>query len=55
MGIIGDFVVWSRDGSTKTVRRYGDYLTTRRCGMHRGRSSLVTSGVNLHRAPSPVP
>ena len=29
MGIIGDFVVWFRDGSTRTVQRYGDYLTTR--------------------------
>jgi hypothetical protein len=29
MGIIGDFVVWFRDGSTRTVQRFGDYLTTR--------------------------
>lgn len=29
MGIIGDFVVWFRDDSTRTVQRYGDYLTTR--------------------------
>ncbi|WP_426594191.1 hypothetical protein ACPPVS_01465 [Cellulomonas sp. McL0617] len=29
MGILGDFVLWFRDGSTKTVQRYGDYLTTR--------------------------
>lgn len=30
MGIIGDFVVWFHDGSTRTVQRFGDYLTTRR-------------------------
>ncbi|MFL5761408.1 MAG: hypothetical protein ACJ789_16930 [Thermomicrobiales bacterium] len=30
MGIIGDFVVWFRDDSTRTVQRFGDYLTTRR-------------------------
>jgi hypothetical protein len=30
MGIIGDFIVWFRDDSTRTVQRYGDYLTTRR-------------------------
>ncbi len=30
MGIMGDFVVWFQDGSTRTVRRFGDYLTTRR-------------------------
>jgi hypothetical protein len=29
MGIIGDFVVWFQNGSTRTVQRYGDYLTTR--------------------------
>lgn len=29
MGIIGDFVVWFRNGSTRTVQRFGDYLTTR--------------------------
>ena len=29
MGIIGDFVVWFQNGSTRTVKRYGDYLTTR--------------------------
>jgi hypothetical protein len=29
MGILGDFVVWFRDGSTRTVQRFGDYLTTR--------------------------
>lgn len=29
MGIIGDFVVWFRDDSTRTVQRFGDYLTTR--------------------------
>jgi hypothetical protein len=31
MGIIGDFVVWYQNGSTRTVQRYGDYLTTRPC------------------------
>src|SRR5215210_1541516 len=31
MGILGDFVVWFRDDSTRTVERFGDYLTTRRC------------------------
>ena len=30
MGIIGDFVVWFQNGSTRTVQRFGDYLTTRR-------------------------
>ena len=25
MGIIGDFVVWYQNGSTRTVKRYGDY------------------------------
>lgn len=30
MGITGDFVVWFRDGSTRTVQRFGDYLTTHR-------------------------
>jgi hypothetical protein len=30
MGILGDFVVWFRDDSTRTVQRFGDYLTTRR-------------------------
>ena len=30
MGIIGDFVLWFRDGSTRTTQRFGDYLTTRR-------------------------
>jgi hypothetical protein len=30
MGILGDFVVWFRDDSTRTVR-FGHYLTTRRC------------------------
>ena len=29
MGIIGGFVVWFRDDSTRTVQRFGDYLTTR--------------------------
>jgi hypothetical protein len=29
MGIIGDFVVWYQNGSTRTVQRFGDYLTTR--------------------------
>ena len=29
MGILGDFVVWFRDDSTRTVERFGDYLTTR--------------------------
>jgi hypothetical protein len=29
MGILGDFVVWFQNGSTRTVQRYGDYLTTR--------------------------
>lgn len=29
MGIIGDFVVWFRDDSTRTPQRFGDYLTTR--------------------------
>jgi hypothetical protein len=35
MGIIGDFVVWFRDDSTRTVKRYGDYLTTRRARRNR--------------------
>ena len=29
MGIIGDYVVWFQNGSTRTVQRFGDYLTTR--------------------------
>jgi hypothetical protein len=29
MGIMGDFVVWFIDASTKTTRRFGDYLTCR--------------------------
>ena len=29
MGIIGDFVVWYQNGSTRTVQRFGDYITTR--------------------------
>ena len=29
MGIIGDFVVWYQNASTRTVQRFGDYLTTR--------------------------
>lgn len=29
MGILGDFVVWFQNGSTRTVKRFGDYLTTR--------------------------
>ncbi len=29
VGIIGDFVVWYQNGSTRTVQRFGDYLTTR--------------------------
>jgi hypothetical protein len=37
MGIIGDFVVWFRDGSTRTVQRFGDYLTTRRAERNRSR------------------
>ena len=36
MGLMGDFVVWFRDGSTRTVQRFGDYLTTRPA--HRNRS-----------------
>jgi hypothetical protein len=36
MGIIGDFVVWYRNGSTRTVQRYGDYLTTRPAERNRG-------------------
>ena len=35
MGIIGDFVVWFRDDSTRTVARFGDYLTTRRAERNR--------------------
>jgi hypothetical protein len=37
MGIIGDFVVWFRDGSTRTVQRFGDYLTTRRANRNANR------------------
>lgn len=37
MGIIGDFVVWFQNGSTRTVKRYGDYLTTRPHERNRGR------------------
>jgi len=29
MGIMGDFVVWFIDDSTRTTRRFGDYLTCR--------------------------
>ena len=29
MGIMGDFVVWFIDASTRTTRRFGDYLTCR--------------------------
>jgi hypothetical protein len=29
MGIIGDYVVWYQNGSTRTVQRFGDYVTTR--------------------------
>jgi hypothetical protein len=36
MGIIGDFVVWFQNGSTRTVQRYGDYLTTRPAERNRG-------------------
>lgn len=39
MGIIGDFVVWFQNGSTRTVQRYGDYLTTRPAERNRKRFS----------------
>jgi hypothetical protein len=32
-------VVWFRDGSTRTVQRFGDYLTTRQSGSARRRYS----------------
>lgn len=37
MGILGDFVVWYRDDSSRTVQRFGDYLTTRPAQRHRSR------------------
>ena len=47
MGIIGDFVVWFRNGSTRTVQRFGDYLTTRRAernqGLYSGFGYFVTT------------
>lgn len=30
-GIIGDFVVWYMNASDTTVKRWGDFITTRRC------------------------
>ncbi len=32
VGILGDFVVWFRDGSTWSTVRWGDYVTARRSG-----------------------
>jgi hypothetical protein len=32
VGIMGDFVVWYRDGSTWSTNRWGDYVTARRSG-----------------------
>ena len=37
MGILGDFVVWYRDDSSRTVERFGDYLTTRPAQRHQSR------------------
>jgi hypothetical protein len=37
MGIIGDFVVWYRDDSSRTVERFGDYLTSRPAQRHHSR------------------
>jgi hypothetical protein len=31
-GIIGDFVVWFQNASDAVVKRWGDYITIRRCG-----------------------
>jgi hypothetical protein len=39
MGILGDFVVWYQNGSTRTVQRFGDYLTTRPTQVRRTRFS----------------
>ena len=35
MGIIGDFVVWFQNGSTRPSQRFGDYLTTRPAARNR--------------------
>jgi catechol 2,3-dioxygenase-like lactoylglutathione lyase family enzyme len=35
-GIIGDYVVWYHNGSTKTPDRFGDYITIRRSGGNGG-------------------
>jgi hypothetical protein len=44
MGIIGDFVVWYQNGSTQTVQRFGDYLTTR----PQGRNQSLFSGYGYY-------
>ncbi len=49
MGIIGDFVVWFRDDSTRTVQRFGDYLTTRRG--RRNRASSEPGATSCPRTP----
>jgi hypothetical protein len=52
MGILGDFVVWFRTGSTRTVQRYGDFLTTRPSGSNRSRYSAFGYTVTADPADS---
>ena len=40
MGIMGDFVVWYIDASTRTTNRFGDYLTARPAQRHGGFSAF---------------
>ena len=40
MGIMGDFVVWFIDASTRTTNRFGDYLTARPAQRHGGFSAF---------------
>ena len=47
VGIMGDFVVWYRDGSTWSTNRWGDYVTARRSGTNDqlfGGFGFVTTG-----------
>lgn len=49
VGILGDFVVWFRDGSTWSTVRWGDYVSCRRSGINDqmfGGFGFVTTGTN---------
>ena len=40
MGIMGDFVVWFVDASSRTITRFGDYITARPAQRHGGFSAF---------------